>query len=228
LSGDPALKGIAVDIEGAVPALAADAELLKIVFQNLLMNGAQAMQGRGAVQVMIAPVDGICRVTVRDSGPGIPADVRERIFTPFFTTKARGTGLGLPTAKRIVEAHGGSIAVQCQPGAGTTVEVRLPLLAEGTPLRILLRSRKSWTPASNRGARVSATSASSPCCGPAPSITAGAARNGRSCSRNAAIATAPGRSHWPPTTCCDGRMGNIPRRSEKISAPSGCLARQAR
>ena len=134
LSGDPALKGIAVDIEGAVPALAADAELLKIVFQNLLMNGAQAMQGRGDLQVMIEPVDGMCRVTVRDSGPGIPADVRERIFTPFFTTKARGTGLGLPTAKRIVEAHGGSIAVQCQPGAGTTVEVRLPLSAEGTPL----------------------------------------------------------------------------------------------
>ena len=69
----------------------------------------------------------MCRVTVRDSGPGIPADVRERIFTPFFTTKARGTGLGLPTAKRIVEAHGGSIAVRCPPGGGTTVEVALPL-----------------------------------------------------------------------------------------------------
>jgi len=92
------------------------------------MNAAQAMQGRGAVQVMLEPLDGVCRVTVRDSGPGIPADVRERIFTPFFTTKARGTGLGLPTAKRIVEAHGGSIGVYCPPGGGTTVEVRLPLL----------------------------------------------------------------------------------------------------
>jgi len=128
LSADPAFKGIAVEIEGAPPALAADAELLKIVFQNLLMNAAQAMQGRGAVQVMLEPLDGVCRVTVRDSGPGIPADVRERIFTPFFTTKARGTGLGLPTAKRIVEAHGGSIGVYCPPGGGTTVEVRLPLL----------------------------------------------------------------------------------------------------
>ena len=114
LSGDPALKGIALHIEGTVPPLRADAELLKIVFQNLLMNGAQAMQGRGAVQVILEPVDGMCRVTVRDSGPGIPADVREKIFTPFFTTKARGTGLGLPTAKRIVEAHGGSIAVHCR------------------------------------------------------------------------------------------------------------------
>ena len=78
--------------------------------------------------MMLEPLDGMCRVTVRDSGPGIPADVRERIFTPFFTTKARGTGLGLPTAKRIVEAHGGSIAVRCPPGGGTTVEVGLPLL----------------------------------------------------------------------------------------------------
>jgi two-component system sensor kinase FixL len=129
LSGDPALKGIAVDIEGVVPPLPADAELLKIVFQNLLMNGAQAMQGRGAVQVTLEPVGGMCRVTVRDSGPGIPADVRERIFTPFFTTKARGTGLGLPTAKRIIEAHGGSIAVHCPPGGGTTVELALSLSA---------------------------------------------------------------------------------------------------
>jgi two-component system sensor kinase FixL len=127
LSGDPALKGMAVDIEGSAPPLQADAELLKIVFQNLLMNAAQATQGRGAVTVLLEPVDGMCRVTVRDSGPGIPVDVREKIFTPFFTTKARGTGLGLPTAKRIVEAHGGSIAVDCPSGGGTTVVVALPL-----------------------------------------------------------------------------------------------------
>jgi two-component system sensor kinase FixL len=129
LSSDPALKGITVDILGAVPPLPADAELLKIVFQNLLVNGAQAMQGRGAMQVTLEPLDGMCRVTLRDSGPGIPDDVREKIFTPFFTTKARGTGLGLATAKRIIEAHGGSIAVHCPPGGGTTVEVGLPLPA---------------------------------------------------------------------------------------------------
>jgi signal transduction histidine kinase len=129
LSGDPALKAIAVDIDGVVPPLMVDAELLKIVFQNLLVNGAQAMHGRGAVQVTLEPVDGMCRVTVRDSGPGIPDDVRAKIFTPFFTTKARGTGLGLATAKRIIEAHGGSIAIHCPPGGGTTVEVGLPLAA---------------------------------------------------------------------------------------------------
>jgi two-component system sensor kinase FixL len=127
LSGDPALKSIAVRVEGDAPPAQVDAELMKIVFQNLLVNGAQAMHGQGAIVVTVAAGDGVCRVTFRDSGPGIPADVRERIFTPFFTTKARGTGLGLPTAKRIVEAHGGSIAIQCPPGGGTTVDLALPL-----------------------------------------------------------------------------------------------------
>jgi two-component system, LuxR family, sensor kinase FixL len=129
LGGDPALKGIAVRVEGGAPPVRADAELLKIVFQNLLVNGAQAMHGQGAIVVTLEPVDGVCRVTFADTGPGIPAEVRERIFTPFFTTKARGTGLGLPTAKRIVDAHGGSISVTCPPEGGTTVELTLPLAA---------------------------------------------------------------------------------------------------
>jgi len=129
LSGDPALRAVTVRVEGGVPPVEGDAELLKIVFQNLVVNGAQAMHGQGAIAIALEATDGVCRVTVRDGGPGIPADVRERIFTPFFTTKARGTGLGLPTAKRIVEAHGGSIAVNCPPAGGTTVEVTLPLAA---------------------------------------------------------------------------------------------------
>ena len=56
----------------------------------------------------------------------MPPDVLEKIFTPFFTTKARGTGLGLPTAKRIIEAHLGQLSVTCPPEGGTTVTVRLP------------------------------------------------------------------------------------------------------
>jgi two-component system sensor kinase FixL len=127
LSGDPALKSIAVNVEGSTGPVMADAELLKIVFQNLLVNGAQAMHGQGTIYIMLDAVDGVCRVSVRDAGPGIPAEVLHKIFTPFFTTKARGTGLGLPTAKRIVEAHGGSIAVKSPDGGGTTVELLLPL-----------------------------------------------------------------------------------------------------
>jgi two-component system sensor kinase FixL len=126
LAGDPALKAVAIQIEGAAPPALADAELLKIVFQNLLVNSAQAMQGRGEIQVTLQPVDGVCRVSFRDAGPGIAAEVRDRIFTPFFTTKARGTGLGLATAKRIVEAHGGRITIDSASGGGTTVIVELP------------------------------------------------------------------------------------------------------
>jgi len=126
LTGDPALKGVAIRVEGTAPPVMADAELLKIVFQNLLVNSAQAMQGQGEIRVTLQPFDGVCRVMFRDAGPGISADVLEKIFTPFFTTKARGTGLGLPTAKRIVEAHSGRIAIACPPGGGTTVTVELP------------------------------------------------------------------------------------------------------
>jgi len=126
LNSDPALKDVQVSVEGASPAIAADPDLLKIVFENLLVNGAQAMSGRGTIRVAVDVRDGFCGITVHDAGPGIPADVREKIFTPFFTTKARGSGLGLPTAKRLVEAHGGSIAVDCPAGGGTTVTVRLP------------------------------------------------------------------------------------------------------
>ena len=67
-------------------------------------------------------------VAFTDHGPGIPADIRDKIFTPFFTTKVRGTGLGLPTARRLVEAQGGTIGVECPSTGGTTVVVHVPVL----------------------------------------------------------------------------------------------------
>jgi PAS domain S-box-containing protein len=127
LAQDPTMRRVQVAIEGSAPPLIADAELLKIVFVNLLVNAAHAMEGGGTIHVSITPVDAVCEVAFRDSGPGIPRDVLEKIFTPFFTTKPRGTGLGLPTVKRLVEAHAGTIDVACPPGGGTTVTVRLPV-----------------------------------------------------------------------------------------------------
>jgi two-component system sensor kinase FixL len=126
LGADPALKAVKVTVEGSAPPILADAELLKIVFLNLMVNGAQAMHGSGTIHVAVEAIDGACQVTFHDAGPGMPADVLEKIFTPFFTTKARGTGLGLPTAKRIIEAHFGQLSVTCPPEGGTTVTVRLP------------------------------------------------------------------------------------------------------
>jgi two-component system sensor kinase FixL len=127
LKADAALRHVEVRVEGAAPPVNADPEMLKMVFQNLLVNGAHAMEGSGTILVQIAPQQRECRIVFADSGPGIPEDIRTRIFTPFFTTKSRGTGLGLPTAKRFVEAHQGQISIECPPGGGTQVHVILPL-----------------------------------------------------------------------------------------------------
>jgi two-component system sensor kinase FixL len=127
LRQDPAFRDVQIDVDGSGPAIPADAEMLKIVFHNLLVNGAHAMAGGGRIRVGVEAENGACRIRFSDHGPGIPAEVRDKIFTPFFTTKARGTGLGLPTAKRLVEAHNGQIAVECPPGGGTTVTVTLPI-----------------------------------------------------------------------------------------------------
>jgi signal transduction histidine kinase len=129
LGADPAWSGVRIDVEGSAPPLAADAELLKIVFLNLFVNSAQAMRGEGSIQVSIGVANERCRIAVADAGPGIAPDIREKIFTPFFTTKSRGTGLGLATAKRLVEAHHGTIAIDCPHAGGTIVTVHLPLAA---------------------------------------------------------------------------------------------------
>lgn len=130
---DPAVGAVDVAVEGSAPPVAVDPGLLRIVFLNLLVNGAHAMKGRGTIKVSVSASDGGCLVAFKDNGPGIPPDIRDKIFTPFFTTKARGTGLGLPTAKRLVEAHRGTIHIDCPPGGGTTVTVRLPGVRTMTP-----------------------------------------------------------------------------------------------
>ena len=127
LKADEGARQVDVEIAGAAPPVPADGEMLKMVFHNLLINGAHAMEGRGKIRVHVSAADHACRIAVSDQGPGIPADVRDKIFTPFFTTKRRGTGLGLPTAKRFIEAHDGRITVDCPPAGGTTVIVQLPL-----------------------------------------------------------------------------------------------------
>jgi two-component system, LuxR family, sensor kinase FixL len=127
LAEDAAHNGVRITISGTAPKIMADAELLKIAFVNLLINGAQAMQGQGDIRIDISAEDGACRIAITDSGPGIPAEIRDKLFTPFVTTKARGTGLGLSTVKRLVEAHHGAIRVDSPPGGGTTVTIDLPL-----------------------------------------------------------------------------------------------------
>jgi two-component system sensor kinase FixL len=127
LGEDAAHSSVIVAVTGTAPPVLADAELLKIVFTNLLINSAQAMKGQGEITVHVTADDVMCHVVVRDAGPGIPPEVRDKLFTPFVTTKSRGTGLGLSTVKRLVEAHHGQIVVNSPAAGGTEVTIRLPL-----------------------------------------------------------------------------------------------------
>jgi signal transduction histidine kinase len=151
LSTDPALRDVEIEVEGTAPPVSADPDMMRVVFQNLLINGAHAMQGKGRIRVVVEPTDGICQIAFVDAGPGIPANLRNKIFTPFFTTKTRGSGLGLPTVKRLVDAHQGEIAVHCPPSGGTTVAIRLPMALANPPIDAPATST-SWNA---RGAKIS-------------------------------------------------------------------------
>ncbi len=111
-----------------------DVERFRQVVLNLLLNAAQAMPGGGPIDLRITEV---CRedgdwglVAVRDSGAGIAEEVRHKLFTPFFTTKEDGTGLGLVTSRKIVEAHGGRLTVDSVPGEGACFTIALPKAGE--------------------------------------------------------------------------------------------------
>jgi PAS domain S-box-containing protein len=128
---DPALSRVDVRVDCGDVTLSADRELLKMVLLNLLINGAQAMNGTGTLTVTARTSAPWHELRVSDEGPGIPPHVREQLFEPFFTTKHRGTGLGLATARRIVELHGGTIDLICPREGGTVALIRLPEEAPG-------------------------------------------------------------------------------------------------
>jgi len=110
-----------------------DGELLKQVFYNVVLNAVQAMPEGGTLRVSTtrrrSRIKGqrMVEVTVADSGVGIPPEDLQRIFSPFFTTKERGTGLGLTVVHRIVEIHGGLVEVESEVGKGTTFRISIPL-----------------------------------------------------------------------------------------------------
>jgi signal transduction histidine kinase len=121
--------GIELRLEGApgLPAVPLDARLVRQAVLNVAVNAVQAMPRGGLLTVRLRHEPRAAVVEVEDTGPGIPEEVRHRIFAPFFTTKASGTGLGLAVVKRILDGHGGEVAVRCRPGAGTVFSLRFPL-----------------------------------------------------------------------------------------------------
>jgi PAS domain S-box-containing protein len=115
--------------EGSCPPVFADADQMSQVVINLVMNALHAMPDGGTLRVGVLPNDGMVRLTVADTGHGIPQDVVDKIFDPFFTTKefGKGTGLGLTVVKGIIEEHQGTIAVESDSGKGTTFTIHLPV-----------------------------------------------------------------------------------------------------
>jgi two-component system NtrC family sensor kinase len=117
-----------------IPLVEMDAELIERVFYNLLLNACQASPPDAAITVKTKLLDGVAEIAFIDRGSGIDAKHRESIFNPFFTTKAEGVGLGLPIVAKIVDEHGGVIAVESEVGRGSIFRVHLPVTHAGPSL----------------------------------------------------------------------------------------------
>ncbi len=114
-----------------LPTLFADATQLKQVFLNIVLNAAQAMEGKGSLVISTTHEAGVISIRIRDTGPGIPPEHAAKLFNPFFTTKEKGTGLGLAISYGIIERHSGRIDVDTEMGKGSTFTITLPVDADG-------------------------------------------------------------------------------------------------
>lgn len=139
-SGTPPVD-VALALAEELPRVRADAEQLRQVFLNLALNAVQAMPQGGKLTISTALRKGgrrgpaqFLEVRFRDNGPGIPQAVLKNLFIPFYTTKEKGTGLGLPISQRIIENHGGTIEVRSRPGVGATFTVVLPALDDNASI----------------------------------------------------------------------------------------------
>jgi len=110
-----------------LPEINADADMLYQAFLNILINAMQAMPGGGIIYVKVSAGDNTVTIVFEDEGEGISEDIMEKIWDPFFTTKAKGTGLGLGIVRNIIESHEGSVRISNRPVAGTIVKVILPV-----------------------------------------------------------------------------------------------------
>jgi signal transduction histidine kinase len=157
----PTARAASIDIKPYIPAdlpaVGLDRDLFKQALLNLMLNAEQAMPEGGVITIQAAavadcglrvadsppggppsadpvgPAQSTIELSVIDNGKGIPPDVLARIFEPFFSTKQGGTGLGLPTTRRIIQAHGGTLTPESEVGRGTRFTIRLPALPERPP-----------------------------------------------------------------------------------------------
>jgi len=115
-----------LDLTQSEPKIKVDVAKMKRVFGNLIKNAIDAMPIGGKLAITSRESNANMEITFADTGIGMTKEIMEKIWTPFFTTKAKGMGLGLAICKRIVEAHGGNISVESTVGKGTTFTVAVP------------------------------------------------------------------------------------------------------
>jgi PAS domain S-box-containing protein len=136
IRADAVARGGAVTVRGEFVAVPGDEVLLRQAFSNLCRNALEACTESGvppAITIESTPdrAQRVVRIAVIDNGPGIDAAVAPRIFMPFVTTRARGTGLGLALVQKIIVTHNGRVTVHAEPGGGTRFVISLPLVADG-------------------------------------------------------------------------------------------------
>jgi signal transduction histidine kinase len=130
---DARRSGIEVDFRSAAsPAIVSgDEDLLKEALLNIVTNAIEAMPNGGSLRLNVDHTGDRCRISVSDTGDGIPPERRDRIFQLYFTTKKNGSGLGLPMAFRTAQLHGGLLDFESSIGEGTIFHLELPALAKG-------------------------------------------------------------------------------------------------
>jgi signal transduction histidine kinase len=104
-----------------------DSDLVKQALLNVVLNGVQAMDDGGVLHIASQSMNGSALVEVRDQGPGIPPDIRDKIFNLYFTTKKTGSGIGLAMSYRVMQLHNGSLEFDSVAGQGTTFRLQFPL-----------------------------------------------------------------------------------------------------
>jgi signal transduction histidine kinase len=121
---------VAVEVPQGI-VLDADPDQLTRVLTNLLINASQAMNGKGHIKIEARREGSSTVLRVQDDGPGVPANLRDRVFEALFTTKAKGSGLGLALCRRIAEAHGGTVTLEPSE-QGATFRISIPDGSSGT------------------------------------------------------------------------------------------------
>jgi signal transduction histidine kinase len=114
-----------------LPLVECDEEQMRQVLMNLVMNGLQATPVGGRVTVRARLEGSLLALVVSDNGPGVPDNLKDRVFDPFFTTRESGTGLGLAVVQQIVKQHGGTIDVDGDVSGGASFTVRIPIQNKG-------------------------------------------------------------------------------------------------